>query len=54
MLRQEEVRQERVDAQQTLPREADDVLAGKREAILAQAPKREGDYFVVRKIIETE
>ncbi len=37
-----------------VPRVADDALAGKQEAILAQAPKREGDYFVVRKIIERD
>ena len=34
------------------PRSADDSLAGKREALLAALPKREGDYAVVRKIIE--
>lgn len=33
-------------------READDPMAEKREAILAQLPKREGDYNVVRKIID--
>lgn len=37
-----------------IPRGADDALVGKREAILAQAPKREGDYFVVRKIIDRD
>jgi len=36
------------------PRSTDDALAGKRESILAAAPKREGDYFVVRKIIERD
>ena len=35
-----------------LPRSADDPLADKREALLAALPKREGDYAVVRKIIE--
>jgi len=32
----------------------DDLMAGKRDAILAQLPKREGDYNVVRKIIQKD
>ena len=36
------------------PRVTDDPLAGKQESVLSQAPKREGDYFVVRKIIDRE
>ncbi len=35
-------------------RRADDVLAGKRTSILSQFPKREGDYNVVRKIIQKD
>jgi aspartyl/glutamyl-tRNA(Asn/Gln) amidotransferase C subunit len=37
-----------------VPRAADDILAGKQEAMLAQTPKREGDYVAVRKIIDRE
>jgi|SRR3989344_1747194 len=36
------------------PRTADDPMAGKAEAILAAASKREGDHFVVRKIIDRD
>ena len=36
------------------PRDANDSLAGKREAILNALPKREGDYNVVRKIIQKD
>jgi aspartyl-tRNA(Asn)/glutamyl-tRNA(Gln) amidotransferase subunit C len=36
------------------PREANDPLAGKEESIKAQFPKREGDYNVVRKIIQKD
>ena len=35
-------------------RDEDDPMAGKTDAILAQAPKREGNHFVVRKIIDRE
>jgi len=35
-------------------REEGDLMANKREAILAQLPKREGDYNVVRKIIQKD
>jgi aspartyl-tRNA(Asn)/glutamyl-tRNA(Gln) amidotransferase subunit C len=31
-----------------------DALAGKREALLSALPKREGDYNVVRKIIQKD
>ncbi len=37
-----------------LPRAADDVFAGKREALLAALPKREGDFVLVRKIIQKD
>jgi aspartyl/glutamyl-tRNA(Asn/Gln) amidotransferase C subunit len=37
-----------------VPRGADDLLAEKREAILAALPKREGDYALVRKIIQKD
>ena len=37
-----------------VPREESDVLAGKRESLLAALPKREGDYAVVRKIIQKD
>ncbi len=37
-----------------LPRADGDPLAGKREALLAALPKREGDYAVVRKIIQKD
>jgi len=36
------------------PRPADDVLAGKEEAVKSAFPKREGDYNVVRKIIQKD
>ena len=36
------------------PRESGDLMAEKRDAILAQLPKREGDYNVVRKIIQKD
>lgn len=36
------------------PRRADDPLADKRESIVSQFPKREGDYNVVRKIIQKD
>lgn len=32
----------------------DNLMAGKRESILTQLPKREGDYAVVRKIIQKD
>ncbi len=35
-------------------RAGDDLMAEKRDAILAQLPKREGDYNVVRKIIQKD
>ena len=37
-----------------IPRTDTDTFAGKREAIVAQFPKREGDYNVVRKIIQKD
>lgn len=37
-----------------VPRDRHDVLAEKRECILAALPKREGDYNVVRKIIQKD
>lgn len=37
-----------------VPREAGDPMAGKRDAVLAALPKREGDYNVVRKIIQKD
>jgi aspartyl/glutamyl-tRNA(Asn/Gln) amidotransferase C subunit len=36
------------------PREAGDPMAGKRDALLAALPKREGDYNAVRKIIQKD
>jgi aspartyl/glutamyl-tRNA(Asn/Gln) amidotransferase C subunit len=36
------------------PREAGDQLAGKEEALRKQFPTREGDYNVVRKIIQKD
>lgn len=36
------------------PRGADDALAGKEEALRAAFPKREGDYNVVRKILQKD
>lgn len=36
------------------PRAGDDAFANKREAVIAQFPKREGDYSVVRKIIQKD
>ena len=36
------------------PRGEGDPLAGKREALLAALPRREGDYAVVRKIIQKD
>jgi aspartyl/glutamyl-tRNA(Asn/Gln) amidotransferase C subunit len=39
---------------QDLPREAGDPVWGKEEAVRAQFPKREGDYNVVRKIIQKD
>ncbi len=36
------------------PRTGGDLMAEKRDAILAQLPKREGDYNVVRKIIQKD
>ena len=35
-----------------VPRAEDDLLAGKEEAILAELPRREGNYAVVRKILD--
>ena len=37
-----------------VPRVADDLMAGKRESLLKALPKREGDYTVVRKIIQKD
>lgn len=36
------------------PRGANDPLEGKRESLLRALPKREGDYNVVRKIIQKD
>src|SRR5258708_1627406 len=36
------------------PRDAGDVMAGKEEKIKEAFPKREGDYNVVRKIIQKD
>ncbi len=36
------------------PREENDPLAHTRDAILAELPKREGDYALVRKIISKD
>jgi aspartyl-tRNA(Asn)/glutamyl-tRNA(Gln) amidotransferase subunit C len=36
------------------PRTEDDLLSDKRDALLAALPKREGDYNVVRKIIQKD
>jgi len=36
------------------PRPADDALVGKEEAVRAAFPNREGDYNVVRKIIQKD
>ena len=37
-----------------VPREPNDTLAGKEEVLRAAFPKREGDYNVVRKIIQKD
>lgn len=37
-----------------MPRLADDPVAGKEEQVRAQFPTREGDYNVVRKIIQKD
>jgi aspartyl-tRNA(Asn)/glutamyl-tRNA(Gln) amidotransferase subunit C len=37
-----------------VPRADGDILSDKREALLAALPKREGDYNVVRKIIQKD
>ena len=37
-----------------VPRGADDALAGKEEALRSAFPAREGDYNVVRKIIQKD
>ena len=37
-----------------IPRSANDPLANTREALLAALPRREGDYAVVRKIIQKD
>lgn len=37
-----------------VPRTSQDTLAGKEESIRAQFPRREGDFAVVRKIIQRE
>lgn len=37
-----------------VPRAEDDILAGKEEALLAALPRREGDFAVVRKIIQKD
>lgn len=36
------------------PRTAGDMLSDKRDALLAALPKREGDYALVRKIIQKD
>ena len=36
------------------PRSEGDLMAGKRNALLAALPRREGDYAVVRKIIQKD
>jgi aspartyl-tRNA(Asn)/glutamyl-tRNA(Gln) amidotransferase subunit C len=36
------------------PRQDNDPLAGKRESLLNALPKREGDYALVRKIIDKQ
>ena len=36
------------------PRAENELLSGKREALLNALPKREGDYNVVRKIIQKD
>ncbi len=36
------------------PRGAHDPLEGKEEAILAQAPERQGSYFMVRRILRRD
>jgi aspartyl/glutamyl-tRNA(Asn/Gln) amidotransferase C subunit len=36
------------------PRTENDLLAGKRTALLSTLPKREGEYAVVRKIIQKD
>jgi aspartyl-tRNA(Asn)/glutamyl-tRNA(Gln) amidotransferase subunit C len=36
------------------PRVDNDPMAGKRDAVVAAFPKREGDYNVVRKIIQKD
>ena len=36
------------------PWNATDPMSGKRDAILSELPKREGDYNVVRKIIQKD
>jgi aspartyl/glutamyl-tRNA(Asn/Gln) amidotransferase C subunit len=36
------------------PRSTEDTFAGKEEAVRAQFPRREGDFAVVRKIIQRE
>ncbi len=37
-----------------VPRAKDDALAGKEETLLAALPRREGDFAVVRKIIQKD
>lgn len=37
-----------------VPRENDDTLANKRESLLKALPKREGDFALVRKIIQKD
>jgi aspartyl-tRNA(Asn)/glutamyl-tRNA(Gln) amidotransferase subunit C len=37
-----------------MPRSENDILTGKRESLLSALPKREGDYAVVRKIIQKD
>lgn len=37
-----------------VPRAENDLLSGKREKLLGTLPKREGDYAVVRKIIQKD
>lgn len=39
---------------QDTPRAVDDTFAGKEEALLRALPRREGDYAVVRKIIQKD
>lgn len=50
----EELPKVRTVMREDTPRPADAAFADKREALLAAAPRREGDYIVVRKVLEKE